>query len=103
MAKKSLLGENVRLVHTLEVLKASMSWPVGTSKVRIIESSDVTTSHRESGENVYSLKLERCHFRIRRSGAYQVKYSPPESTQLSHYPPCLYVHHADDHVIAYHR
>lgn len=40
------------LVATLDVRKASMRQPVGTSKVRITESSEDTTSHLESGEKV---------------------------------------------------
>lgn len=52
VAKKSFVGENEMLVATLEVRKRSMSRPVGTSNVRIIESSDVVTSHLESGEKV---------------------------------------------------
>lgn len=51
VAKKSFVGENVILVATLDVLNASIKRPVGTSNVRIIESNEVVTSHRESGEN----------------------------------------------------
>jgi hypothetical protein len=40
------------LVATLLVLNASISRPVGTSKVRMMESKDVTRSQREFGEKV---------------------------------------------------
>lgn len=59
VARKSLVGENERLVATLEVLKASIKRPVGTSNVRMIESSELVTSHRESGENAYDNVRER--------------------------------------------
>jgi len=49
-ARKSPVGEKDRLVATLEVRNASISWPVGISNVRIIESKEVVTSHRESWE-----------------------------------------------------
>jgi hypothetical protein len=39
------------LVAMLGVLKASIRRPVGRSKVRMMESIDAVTSHRESGEN----------------------------------------------------
>jgi hypothetical protein len=41
------------LEATLDVRKASMRRPVGTSNVRIIESMEVATNHRESGEKSY--------------------------------------------------
>jgi hypothetical protein len=47
-ARKSPVGEKDKLVATLEVRNASISWPVGISNVRIIESKEVVTSHRES-------------------------------------------------------
>lgn len=40
------------LVATLDVRNPSIRHPVGTSNVRMTESSDVATSQRESGENV---------------------------------------------------
>lgn len=46
------MGENDRLVATLDVRKASINRPVGMSKVRIIESKELVTSQRESGEKV---------------------------------------------------
>ena len=52
VARKSFVGENEMLVATLDVRKRSISLPVGMSKVRITESSDVVMSHRASGENV---------------------------------------------------
>lgn len=51
VARKSLVGEKDRLVATLEVLKASIKRPVGTSNVLMMESSELVTSHLESGEN----------------------------------------------------
>ena len=57
VAKKSLVGENDTLVAILAVRKASIRRPEGISNVRIIESSDVVMSHRESEENVYA----RCY------------------------------------------
>jgi hypothetical protein len=44
------------LVATLPVLNASMRRPLGTSNVRMIESRDVVTSQRESGENACNAK-----------------------------------------------
>lgn len=55
VARKSFVGENAILVATLDVRKASIRRPVGTSYVRMIESNDVVTSQRESGENAYIL------------------------------------------------
>lgn len=52
VARKSFVGENEILVATLDVRNASMSRPVGTSNVRMTESSEVATSQRESGEKV---------------------------------------------------
>lgn len=52
VARKSPVGEKETLVATVCVLNPSMSRPDGISKVRMIESRDVVTSHRESGENV---------------------------------------------------
>lgn len=57
VAKKSFVGENAILVATLDVLNASIKRPVGTSNVRIIESNEVVTSHRESGENACRRRL----------------------------------------------
>ena len=57
VAKKSFVGENAILVATLGVLNASIKRPVGTSNVRITESSEVVTSHRESGENACQRRL----------------------------------------------
>lgn len=54
VAKKSLVGENETLVATLLVRNASISLPVGTSNVRMIESNEVVINHRESGEKVYN-------------------------------------------------
>lgn len=59
VARKSFVGENATLVAILGVRKASMSRPVGMSKVRMIESSDVVTSHRESGEKVCRDTLDK--------------------------------------------
>lgn len=42
------------LIAVLGRRKASIKRPVGMSKVLIIESSDVATSHLESGENAWS-------------------------------------------------
>lgn len=46
------MGEKDILVATLDVRNASMRLPVGTSNVRMTESSDVVISQRESNENV---------------------------------------------------
>ena len=48
------------LVATLEVRNASISRPVGISNVRITESREEVTSHRESGEKV-CVKYEHQH------------------------------------------
>ena len=53
VARKSFVGENAILVATLGVRNASIKLPVGTSNVRMIESSDVDTIQRESGENAW--------------------------------------------------
>lgn len=53
VARKSFVGENEMLVATLEVRNASISRPVGISNVRITESREEATSHRESGEKVW--------------------------------------------------
>lgn len=50
VARKSPLGEKVKLVAIELVLNASTSRPVGMSKVRIVESREVAMSQRESGE-----------------------------------------------------
>lgn len=47
-ARKSPVGEKDMLVATLGVRKASISWPVGISKVLIMESREVAISHLES-------------------------------------------------------
>lgn len=60
VARKSPIGENVRLVAIDAVRKTSTSRPVGMSKVRTTESSDVAMSHRESGEKAY----EHQHCRV---------------------------------------
>jgi len=57
VAKKSFVGENAMLVATLGVRKASIRHPVGRSKVRIVESRELATSHRESGEKAWMLKF----------------------------------------------
>lgn len=48
------------LVATLDVRNASMRRPVGTSYVRMIESSEVVINHRESGENAWKLIVSIC-------------------------------------------
>jgi hypothetical protein len=52
VAKKSFVGENAMLIAILDVRNASIRRPVGISNVRIMESKEVVTSQRESGENV---------------------------------------------------
>jgi hypothetical protein len=59
VARKSFVGEKERLVATLGVLNASINRPVGISNVRMMESKAAATSHRESGEKVYSILLSR--------------------------------------------
>jgi hypothetical protein len=53
VARKSPVGEKVKLVAIDGTLKASTNRPVGISKVRIVESRDVAINHLESGEKAY--------------------------------------------------
>jgi hypothetical protein len=55
VARKSPVGEKDTLVAILGTLNASINFPVGMSNVRMMESSEVVMSHRESGENVYCI------------------------------------------------
>lgn len=50
VARKSPVGEKLRLIAMLGVRKASMSRPVGRSNVRTTESEEETISHLESAE-----------------------------------------------------
>lgn len=103
MARKSPVGENVRLVAIELVRKASTSLPVGMSNVRIVESSDVAISHRESGEKAYELSVRRTNTRTMCLGTYRIQYAALEPSQLPHNTPGLDVDETDDQVVTDHR
>lgn len=92
-----MVGENARLVATLEVRKASIRHPDGRSNVRMTESREVATSQRESGEKAWTESLsEISNDRWR---TYKVKNSRLESAELSDYAACFYVDDTNDHVL----
>ena len=59
VARKSPVGEKVRLVAMLPVRKASTNCPVGMSYVRMTASIEVAMSHLESAEKVYTEMVNR--------------------------------------------
>lgn len=78
------MGEKEILVATLDVLNASIKRPVGTSKVRITESTPVAISHLESGENVFN--LIRHDEGDNKGNADHVEDFSREATQFSYHP-----------------
>src|ERR1700690_3342563 len=82
VAKKSFVGEKERLAATLDVRNASIRRPVGTSNVRIIESREVVTNQRESGENVWSLSAGQNGSAGNGGIAYDIKDTPTEPAQF---------------------
>ena len=111
VARKSPVGEKVMDVATLAVLKASTSWPVGMSNVRIIESVDVVSSQRESFEKACrtvqqpSVGAKGRSDRARTSvdATHYVDYPSAEPDKLSHGALRLDVDEADRQIVAHAR
>lgn len=105
VARKSFVGENATLVATLGVRKASMSRPVGMSKVRMMVSSDVVTSHLESGEKVCggSINQYRVQSVMQAGVAYQVQYTAAMTPEFSDHLLRLDINQAHYAIIAHDR
>lgn len=80
-----------------------MSWPVGTSKVRMTESCDVTRTQRESGEKaceVYEGERRESEGK-RTTPTHDVEDAPSRARQFTNDSPRLDVDDADDEVVAH--
>lgn len=83
VARKSEVGEKERLVATVGVRKASTSWPVGMSNVRMTESWEVVMTHRESGEKACAIVVSsRSLWRRRRT--HEIQNLAAKSREHSH-------------------
>jgi hypothetical protein len=94
------------LVATARVRKASTSWPVGTSKVRMTESCDATMIQRESGEKACGGDSDEFSAlsQVRGGGkpTHHIEDAPARSAQLSHDASRFDVDDSEDEVVTRH-
>lgn len=100
VARKSLVGENAMLVATLDVRKASMRRPVGTSNVLMVESRDAATSHLASGENA-CMKVKLYTRKCKVKYTHYIQDPTAEATKLTDDPSGLNINNTNYEVVAY--